>query len=259
MAINPAMLGMPMPQASPFQNTQQAQSLMLQPTPSVPPVHPLIDDLGLDEHTASEYNQILPNKVNANTRYLPKEVRWPTIHPTATVRRSKVRGDVRIGAYTHIVNARLRADEGTPFHVGDYSNVQSNVVLHGHSTQLDGQPRLENLVFVPSKGYFSIYIGNKVSLAHGATVHGPAFIGDNSFVSFNATVDHANVGRDVEIGAHAYISNVTIPDGVGIAAGAIITKQEDVAKFIVPRKGTNDGVSQINTEMALTYFSPRFS
>lgn len=199
--------------------------------------------------------QIVPNRVSPWARYLSPQAVLPSIDPTATVRRSQITGDVRVGPYAHIVNAVIRADEGTPFYIGARANVQDFAVLHAHSTQEAGTPVMENLVSVPGQGHFAIYIGDGSSLAHGALVHGPSYIGQNSFVSFKATIDHARIGNNVEIGAHAYIKDVTIPDNTAIAPGAVITQPEDIARFTVPRKNLNPKISHINTELAMAYHS----
>ncbi len=193
------------------------------------------------------------NRVMPNTPWLSPAKKMPTVDPSATLRNSFILGDVTIGPGVHVVNATIRADEGTPFYIGAGSNVQDNVLIHGHHTFDNGQWLDDNLVSVPGKGRFSVYIGSNVSLAHSAIIHGPVKIDDHSFISFRATIDRANVGKNCEIGAHSYISNVTIPDNTGIRAGAIITKQEDVAKNTVPLSKINTGVLQANREMAFAY------
>lgn len=197
---------------------------------------------------------IRPNRVTPYARFLPRQTVYPKVHPTATIRgNTQIIGDVTVSPRVHIANAVLRADEGTPFFIGEGSNLQDFVLLHAHSTQADGRPKWENLIPVPGKGYYAVYIGKNTSLAHGAIVHGPVYIGDNSFISFKATIDHASIGNNVEIGAHAYIKNVAIPDNVAIAPGAVITRPEDIRRFIAPRQNLNPKIARINSEMALAY------
>jgi carbonic anhydrase/acetyltransferase-like protein (isoleucine patch superfamily) len=203
-------------------------------------------------YTASS---ITANRVSPATRYLPVASRSPIIHPTATVRASQITGHVLIDAGAHVVNAILRADEGTPFYIGPFSNVQDMVVMHAHSTQELGKPNFKNLITVPSKGNFAIYIGEKTSLAHGALIHGPAYIGDNTFIGFKSTIDNALIGNHVEIGPHAYIKNVTVPDNVAIAPGAIVTDAASLRYNIVPHQELNEEVAKINSELALAYFA----
>lgn len=194
-----------------------------------------------------------PSQLPYAGQYLPRPVGTPQISPQATVRDSSILGEVTIGPWAHVVNATIRADEGTPFYIGPYSNIQDGVVIHGHYTQQNGQPVPKNLVSIPGKGLFSVYVGQNSSVAHHALLHGPVSIGDNTFVGFRTTLYHANVGNNVEIGPHAYIENVTIPDNVAIAPGAIITKPEDIAKYLVPHKNKNATIARVNTELALAY------
>ncbi|MGA7897300.1 MAG: hypothetical protein WCA39_00405 [Nitrososphaeraceae archaeon] len=45
------------------------------------------------------------------------------------------------------------------------------------------------------KDGFAIFVGDKVSLAHGVEVHGPAFIGNDTFVGMNSFIFNAKVGN----------------------------------------------------------------
>jgi carbonic anhydrase/acetyltransferase-like protein (isoleucine patch superfamily) len=198
-------------------------------------------------------NRILPGMASAYGTHLPPQAKYPSIDPRATVRNSWILGDVTIGPWVHIVNATIRADEGSPFFIGASSNIQDGVVLHGHNTFNNGQSVLENLVTVPNRGQFSIYVGEYVSVAHQALLHGPVYIGSNSFIGFKSTIHKAKIGRNVEIGAHSYIANVTIPDNTAIAPGSIITRPEDIGRYKTQRLGKNEKISAINTELAQAY------
>jgi carbon dioxide concentrating mechanism protein CcmM len=153
----------------------------------------------------------------------------------------------------HIVNAVIRADEGTPFFIGKGSNIQDFAVLHGYTTQENDNPIKKSLINIGGKGYYSIYISENVSISHGVLVHGPCHIKENTFVGFKATIDGASLGSNVEIGAHSYIKNVNIPDNVAIAPNSIITENTDIDKCIVPKTGLNARIVEVNKEMALSY------
>ncbi|KRE59911.1 hypothetical protein [Paenibacillus sp. Soil750] len=74
---------------------------------------------------------------------------------------SSVVGDVTLSKNVYIApNATLRADEGTPFYIGENTNIQDGVVLHGLAHEY---------ILVDSKKY-SIYLANSVSIAHGALI-----------------------------------------------------------------------------------------
>lgn len=200
---------------------------------------------------------ILFNQADESVNFLPSLKIKPSIHHSATIRNSQVLGNVIIEENVHIVNAVIRADEGTPFYICKGSNIQDFVTLHGYATQEDDTPVKSNLVNVEGKGYYSIYISENVSLSHGVLVHGPSYIKENTFVGFKATVEAANIGSNVEIGAHSYIRGVNIPDNIAIAPNSVIIKDEDIEKYIIPRIDINKKIVKVNQEMALAYnYSP---
>lgn len=122
-------------------------------------------------------------------------------------------GNVFIGDDVFIAPfAVLRADEGSPFYIGHSTNVQDHVILHGLQHQF---------VDINEKKY-SIYIGEKCSLAHRVTIHGPTKIGDHTFVKFGATVHASSIGNLCFIDANAYVQNAQIGDRCHIGIGAIV-------------------------------------
>lgn len=197
-------------------------------------------------------NGILMNEKNNDAIYIPAETVQPTIHRTAAVRNSQVTGNVTVGENVHIVNAAIRADEGTPFYIGKGSNIQDFCCLHGYVVREGDTVISDNLIPVEDK-FYSIYIDEYVSVAHGALVHGPAYIGTNSFIGFKATIDAAVIGNNVEIGAHSYIKRVSIPDNIAIASNSVILTEKDIEKYIVEPTGINKKVVNVNLEMAKAY------
>ncbi len=198
-------------------------------------------------------NNILSNEVNEKTNFLPCSKIKPSIHPTATVRNSQLVGNVIVEENVHIVNAVIRADEGTPFYIGKGSNIQDFAVLHGYTTQENNNPIKKSLINIDGKGYYSIYISENVSISHGVLVHGPSHIKENTFIGFKVTIDGANIGSNVEIGAHSYIKNVNIPDNIAITPNAVITQNTDIDKYIVQTTGLNKRIVEVNQEMAVAY------
>lgn len=188
---------------------------------------------------------ISPNPV---TSFNPVQ-RYPKIDETAVISQfSSVIGDVTIKNNVYVApNVSIRADEGTPFYIGSNTNIQDRVVLHG---------LLNRRISVGRKGY-SIYIGNEVSVAHGALVHGPCFIGDNVFVGFNAIVYNAIVGKGAFISYNAVVTNgVRIPPNRFVAPGANIDTQEKAdALPQVPKDSIEfaQEVQRVNQEFPASY------
>ncbi len=175
------------------------------------------------------------------------------VHPLAAVI-----GAVRIGRNVMVApGASVRADEGYPFHVGDDANVQDGVVLHALETEHDGTPIPANRVTVNGKAY-AVYIGNRVSLAHQAQVHGPSAVLDDSFVGMKAFVFRARVGKGCVIEPGATVMGVQVPDGRYVPAGQVVRTQEaaDALPAVTedyPLAKLNRGVVHVNVELARAY------
>jgi carbonic anhydrase/acetyltransferase-like protein (isoleucine patch superfamily) len=101
------------------------------------------------------------------------------VHPTAVII-----GNVTIGERCWIgPNATLRADSGT-IRIGDGTNLQDNVVVHG----------------------LTATIGSFCTVGHSAVVHG-CTVGDHVLVAMNATVlDGAQVGDWCTIAAGSVVA-----------------------------------------------------
>ena len=113
--------------------------------------------------------------------------RRPAIHDSAFIAETAVlAGDVRIGANTSVWPcAVLRADTNT-ITVGEYSNVQEGVTIHGSGTR-------------------PVVIGSRVTIGHGAVID-DATIGDDCIIGINSTVISAKVGNNSIVGAGAVVS-----------------------------------------------------
>jgi carbon dioxide concentrating mechanism protein CcmM len=143
----------------------------------------------------------------------------PTIDPSAYVHSfSNLIGDVYIGTNVLIApGTSIRADEGGPFYIGNSTNVQDGVVIHG----------LEKGRVIGDDGKeYSVWIGDSTSITHMSLIHGPAYIGNNCFVGFRSTVFNARVGDGCVISLHALVQDVEIPAGKYVPSGAVITTQQ---------------------------------
>jgi SulP family sulfate permease len=164
------------------------------------------------------------------------------IHPNASVI-----GRVVLGRNVHIAaEASVRADEGTPFYIGDDTNVQDGVVIHA----------LKQKWIKVHNQQWAVYIGKGVSLAHQALIHGPSYIGDATFIGFKAVVHDSIVGRGCYVGIGAVVVGVEIPDERYVPHGAIIdTKERALAllKVSSSHKHFNEDVVEVNKGLALAY------
>ncbi|OCQ97237.1 carbon dioxide-concentrating mechanism protein CcmM [Oscillatoriales cyanobacterium USR001] len=153
-----------------------------------------------------------------------KNLAEPKIHDTAYVHSfSNLIGDVQVGSNVMIApGTSIRADEGTPFYIGDGSNVQDGVVIHGLE-----QGRVEGDDGKP----YSVWIGKNSSITHMALIHGPAYVGDDCFIGFRSTVFNAKVNDGCIIMMHALIQDVEIPAGKYVPSGAIITNQQQADRL----------------------------
>ena len=113
----------------------------------------------------------------------------PQVDPTAWVApTATVRGDVVIGAECGIWYSAVVRTEGVPIRIGRQTNLQDGVVVHA------------------DPGY-AVSIGDRVSVGHGAIVHG------------------CHVEDDVLIGMGAILLNGSrVGGGSLIGAGALLTE-----------------------------------
>ncbi|CRK84913.1 carbonate dehydratase [Neobacillus massiliamazoniensis] len=188
---------------------------------------------------------ISPNPI---TSFNPVQ-RFPKIDKTAIVSQfSSVIGDVYIKNNVYVApNVSIRADEGTPFYIGSNTNLQDGVILHG----------LLNKRISVGRKYYSIFIGNEVTIAQGTLVHGPCYVGDKVFVGFKSIVYNAIVGRGTFIANNAVVTNgVRIPPNRFVPPGANIDSQEKAdALSLVPKdnKEFAHEVQRVNQEFPSSY------
>lgn len=140
------------------------------------------------------------------------------VHPTAFIApNATIIGDVTIGRHSSVwYGAVIRADT-TPVTIGDETNIQEGCILHA------------------DPGY-PARIGDRVTLGHGAIVHG-ATIEDDVLVGIRAVVlNGAKVGRGSIVGAGAVVTEGTIipPNSLvlGVPAKAVKEVTPEQAKRI---------------------------
>ncbi len=142
------------------------------------------------------------------------EGKYPIIGENSYIHTSAVIiGNVTIGNNVFIApNVVIRADEpGSFIKILDNSNIQDGVIIHSLEHQ-------------------GVIIGRNCSIAHGAIIHGPANINDNSFIGFSSLIFKSNIGRNVAILHKVLIENVNIPDNKLVESGNIIKNSEELKK-----------------------------
>ncbi|MBP0003000.1 MAG: ribulose bisphosphate carboxylase small subunit [Cyanobacteria bacterium SBC] len=153
-----------------------------------------------------------------------RELAEPNIHETAYVHSfANLIGNVTVGSGAIVSpGTSIRADDGSPFYIGERSNIQEGVVIHGLGNQkVLGSDRRE----------YSVWIGRDTCIAHLALIHGPAYVGDGCFIGFRSTVFNARVGANCIVMMHALIQDVEIPAGKYVPSGATVTTQEQADRL----------------------------
>lgn len=187
----------------------------------------------------------------------------PQVNPRAYIDpQCSIIGNVHIGSGVFVAPfASIRGDEGQPIHISAGANVQDGVVLHALETEHNGQETGQNLFDVGGQKY-AVYIAPNVSLAHQCQVHGPAVVGENTFVGMQSFVFKARVGKNVIIEPGALVMGVTVPDERYVPAGRVVTTPE--AAEALPTvtetyafKNINAGVLHVNRQLAGGYIKSR--
>jgi carbonic anhydrase len=219
--------------------------------------------------SSSSLSPTMNIRPNIQTDFFPN-VTYPRVSKFAYVDPfALVIGDCEIGKLVLVAPfAVCRGDEGFPIHIGDYSNMQDGVILHAletisHGKNLDDRRYSAEGSLLKGNGSefkngFAIHVGDKVSLAHGVQVHGPAYIGNDTFVGMKSLIFNAKIGERVAIGVSSTITNgVTIPDNKFVPPGTIITTQAQAdalpSRVGSPYEAINSAVLHVNQELAEGY------
>jgi len=180
-----------------------------------------------------------------------KSLPEPKIDDSAFVHSfSNIIGDVRIGPKVMIApGTSIRSDEGSPFYIGEGTNVQDGVVIHGLE---------QGRVIGDDKKDYSVWIGKNASITHMALIHGPAYVGDECFIGFRSTVFNARVGKGCIVMMHTLIQDVEIPPGKYVPSGSVITTQQQADRLPDVQEGDTEfgrHVVGINESLRSGYLS----
>jgi len=101
-------------------------------------------------------------------------------------------------------------------------------------------------------------VGERVSLAHQVQIHGPAYVGNDSFIGMKVLVFKAKVGANCVIEPGCVLMGVKVPDGRYVPAGTTLNNQADADNLPevtadYPLKDLNKGVVHVNTNLADGY------
>ncbi|ELR99546.1 ribulose bisphosphate carboxylase small subunit [Gloeocapsa sp. PCC 73106] len=178
-----------------------------------------------------------------------KNLAQPKIDPSAYVHSfANLIGDVYVGANVLIApGTSIRADEGSPFYIGEATNIQDGVVVHGlEQGRVVGDDQKE----------YSVWIGKETCITHMALIHGPAYVGDKCFIGFRSTIFNAKVGHGCIVMMHSLIQDVEIPPGKYVSSGMVITNQQQADRLPDVQAGDSafaHHVVEINEALAAGY------
>lgn len=130
---------------------------------------------------------------------------------------AQVMGDVYLGHQASIWFGAVLRGDNERIHIGDYSNVQENSVIH-------------------TDAGIEVKVGNYVTIGHLAMLHG-CEIGDNSLIGIGAVVlNNAKIGKNCLIGAKALVTEgQQIPDNslvMGAPAKVVKTLTDEQAAML---------------------------
>ncbi|WP_201606368.1 gamma carbonic anhydrase family protein [Psychrobacter immobilis] len=130
---------------------------------------------------------------------------------------AQVIGDVYLGYQVNVWFGAVIRGDNDRIHIGDYSNVQENSVIH-------------------TDAGIKVTIGNYVTIGHLAMLHG-CEVGDNSLIGIGAVVlNNVKIGKNCLIGAKALITEgQVIPDNslvMGAPAKVVKTLTDEQAAML---------------------------
>lgn len=199
-----------------------------------------------DEHSTARRLHL--SETGSAAEWMAHVKSQPTIPSTAFVHpQAAVIGHVVLSENVHIAaGSSVRADEGTPFFIGPNTNIQDGVVIHAlkkRHVQVDGEK-------------WAVFVGRNVSMAHDALVHGPCYVGDDTFIGFKAVVHDSIVGKGCFIGIGTVVVGVSVPDGRSVPHGSIIDTQDKADALPVAtdaHRHFNEDVVDVNRGLAAAY------
>lgn len=160
-----------------------------------------------------------------------KDLAEPQIDSTADIHSfASIIGNVQVNANVRVApGVSIRADQGTPFWIGEGTSLQDGVVIHGLA---------QGRVVGDNQQQYSVWVGRNTHISHMGLIHGPAYVGDDCFIGFRSTIFNARVGKGCIIMMHVLVQDVEIPPGKYVPSGSIITNQQQADRL--PNVETKD-------------------
>lgn len=176
-------------------------------------------------------------------------------------------GQVYVGPF-----AQLLATRAAPIELGPETNVQDNVVVVANARRTAAATR--SLAGVGLSARSGVKTGERVIMAHGSSVRGPARLGvlrkgqtapkvdSGVFISFGARVDGAVIERDSGLSAMSRVGpGVRLRSGFIVLPGKNITTQAQadnpalgkVRPIVEADRLFNAGVVEVNVGLAREY------
>ena len=171
----------------------------------------------------------------------------PRVHETTWIDpAAQVIGNLELGERSLVgAGATLRADGVRAVHLGAWTNVQERAVVHAGAPPAPGDAT-EPAGRTPDGADWAVWIGDRVSIAPQAQVHGPAWIEDDVYVGMQALVYRARIGTGSVIEPGARVIGVQVPAGRYVAAGAVITTP--AAAQALPEITFSYGLRELNKQ-----------
>lgn len=161
------------------------------------------------------------------------------VDPTAIVCGKVIINDnLFIGPY-----AVIRADEVDAngemqyITIGANSNIQDGVVIH-------------------SKSGATVTIGENISIAHRAIVHGPCVVGHNVSIGFISVMFNCEVGDNCVVRHNAVLDGCKLPAGFYVSSSEKVGANTDlgsIPRVSVQASEFSEDVARTNNNLALGY------
>jgi carbonic anhydrase/acetyltransferase-like protein (isoleucine patch superfamily) len=184
------------------------------------------------------------------------------IDPTVRLTRPEF---ITVGRHVYIAPfSRLDGSDG-PIAIGEAADLQDNVTVFGAVRRSSAEQ--QHLAAFGLANHDGVTIGARVILAHGATVSGPAMLGDDwegaaIFLGFNSEVNGAILERNTALGILSRVGpGVRLRSGFSVLPGQDVTTQEEADDLRLGKVrliagadvAFHDAVIAVNTALAREY------